>query len=69
MHGLKRGMSAKAFANLGRQSFAYVKRIVVRGEVSFAVHAADGSHLSQFDDRALAEAALRQHDLVPLSVH
>jgi hypothetical protein len=69
MYGLKRAISTEAFASLGAQNLAYVKRIVVGGEEMFAVHAADGSPLSQFADRALAEAALRQHDLEPLSVH
>jgi hypothetical protein len=69
MHGLKRAISAEAFAGFGAQNLAYVKRIVVRGEVVFAVHAADGSPLSEFSDRLVAEAALRQHDLEPLSVH
>jgi hypothetical protein len=69
MNGLKRALSGEAFARLGAQHLAYVKRIVVRGEACFAVHAADGSLLHQFADRALAEAALRQHDLEPLSLH
>jgi hypothetical protein len=69
MYGLKGAMSTEAFASLGRQSLAYVKRVVVRSEELFAVHAADGSLLSRFADRALAEAALRQHDLMPMSVH
>jgi hypothetical protein len=69
MFGLEGLMSAKAFASLGAQKLAYVKRIVVRGAEVFAVHAADGSHLSEFANRMLAEAALRQHDLEPLSVH
>jgi hypothetical protein len=69
MNALIRAMSPAAFAGLGAQSLAYVKRVTVRGEEVFAVHAADGSPLHRFSDRALAEAVLRQHDLVPLSVH
>jgi len=69
MYGLKRGLSDKAFASFGAQHVAYVKRVVVRGAAVFAVHAADGAPLSEFADRALADAVLRQHDLEPLSVH
>jgi hypothetical protein len=69
MFGLEGLMSAKAFASLGAQKLAYVKRIVVGGAEVVAVHAADGSHLSAFADRWLAEAALRQHDFELLSVY
>jgi hypothetical protein len=69
MYGFKGVMSAKAFASFGAQNLAYVKRVVVGGAEVFAVHAADGSHLSEFANRMLANAALRQHDLEPLSVH
>jgi hypothetical protein len=64
-----RAISPKAFASLGIENLAYLKRNVVRGEARFAAHAADGSLLMEFADRPIAEAALRQHDLEPLSVH
>jgi hypothetical protein len=69
MYGLTRALSLQAFAELGAQHLAYVKRIVVGGEAVFAAHAANGSLLHQFAERALADAVLRQHDLEPLSVH
>jgi hypothetical protein len=62
-------LSADAFAALGRQRFAYVKRTGAMGREVYAVHAADGSCLAQFADREVAHAALRQQDLEPLSIH
>jgi hypothetical protein len=57
------------FATLGYPDIAYVKRIDAAGEVAYAAHAADGSFLWQFADRDAAFAALRQHELEPVSLH
>jgi len=64
-----RTISPKAFASLGIEHLAYVKRSVACGGTRFTAFAADGSPLMEFADRAIADAALRQHDLEPLSVH
>jgi hypothetical protein len=41
----------------------------VEGRPGFAVHASDGTPIGWYDDRAVAFAAVRQHDLEPVSVH
>ena len=57
------------FALLGLQDIAYVKRIIVNDAPAFAVCAADGTQIAVLNDYQVALAAVRQHDLEPLSVH
>ena len=64
-----RHLSADQLAQLGLAQIAYVKRIVVDGAPAFAIHAADGSPMAVAAERDVAVAAIRQHDLVPLSLH
>jgi len=64
-----KSMSPEAFAALGAGDMAYIKAIVVRGKAGFAIHAADGSQMAILDEREVAFAAARQHDMEPLSVH
>ena len=62
-------LTPQDFKALGLEQLAYVKAVTVDGEPAFAVHAADGTQMAVMSDRALADAAVRQHDLEPLSVH
>lgn len=64
-----KSFSPQDFALYGRTEMAYIKRVETSGEPSYAVHAADGTFIWRFADRAMASAALRQHDLEPLSLH
>jgi hypothetical protein len=64
-----RSLSLRDFALFGRTEMAYVKRVKTNGVPAYAVHAADGTYIWGFADRELACAALRQHDLEPLSLH
>jgi hypothetical protein len=64
-----RQMSSRELAMLGMQDLAYIKPIVDNGVTAFAIHAADGTQIAILPDRAVALAAVRQHDLEPLSVH
>lgn len=57
------------FALLGLQDIAYVKRVTVNDAMAFAVCAADGTQIAVLNDYQVALAAVRQHDLEPLSVH
>lgn len=54
---------------LGLEQLAYVKTVTVDGQQAFAVHAADGTEMAVMSDRMVALAAVRQHDLEPVSVH
>jgi hypothetical protein len=57
------------FVALGVQHVAYIKPVTVNDHLAYAIHAADGTAMAVMDDRAVAEAAVRQHDLEPVSVH
>ncbi len=48
---------------------AYIKSVVENGQPAFSVHAADGTQLAIISDRDTAFAAVRSHDLEPVSVH
>ena len=71
MTGLERILrfTARDFEALGLEQFAYVKPVKVDGRTAFAVHAADGTEIAVMPDREVARAAIRQHDLEPVSVH
>jgi hypothetical protein len=62
-------MSAHELAMLGVQDLAYIKRVIIDGATSYAVHAADGTQIVVVADRDVAFATVRQHDLEPVSVH
>jgi hypothetical protein len=57
------------FVALGMQNLAYIKQVVINDQVAYAIHAADGTPMAVMNDRVVAEAAVRQHELEPLSVH
>jgi hypothetical protein len=71
MTGLQslRQISPQQFAQLGLADIAYVKPVTVNDEHGFAIHAADGTPMGMVRDRDVAMAAVRQHDLEPVSVH
>ena len=62
-------MTAQDFRALGLAQLAYVKPVTVDGQTAYSVHAADGTEIVVMKNRATARAAVRQHDLEPLSVH
>jgi hypothetical protein len=57
------------FVALGIQNLAYIKTVTVNDHLAFAIHAADGTPMAVMNDRLIAEAAVRQHELEPVSVH
>lgn len=54
---------------LGLEEMAYVKAIAGAEGVAYAVHAADGTQVAIMPSRQAAFAAIREHDLEPVSVH
>lgn len=62
-------LPAQEFIALGLQNLAYLKPVTVNDHLAFSVHAADGTPMAVIDNRDLAEAAVRQHELEPVSVH
>lgn len=68
-HSIPRTLPATAMATLGMPHLAYVKAVEIDGETGYAIHAADGNQMAIVDDRDAAFAAIRQHDMEPVSVH
>lgn len=64
-----RQITPQEFAVLGMNDIAYVKRLVVKDEVVYAIHSADGAQVAVLADRDVAIATIRQHDMEPLSLH
>jgi len=62
-------ITPQEFSILGMQNLAYIKPITVNDGLAFAIHAADGTPMAVMTERQIAEAAIRQHDLEPVSVH
>jgi hypothetical protein len=66
---LKNKLDSSSLGTLGIDDIAYVKTVMVDGEILHAIHAADGTPLSVVSDRKLAFATVSQHDMQPVSVH
>jgi hypothetical protein len=64
-----RALTAAEFGQLGAGHIAYVRPIVVSGAPAFAICAADGTQMAVAPDAAMAAAAIRQHEMEPLSLH
>jgi hypothetical protein len=64
-----RHLSTDQLARLGVAQIAYVKSVMVNGEMAFAIHAADGTPMALAGDRDVAIAAVRQHEMLPTLVH
>ncbi|MBM3489028.1 MAG: DUF1150 family protein [Alphaproteobacteria bacterium] len=62
-------LSRQALLAIGLEEVAYIRRHLADGMPRFAVHAADGRLLGDFDAQASAAAACWQNDLEPVSVH
>ena len=63
------GISPQQFAALGVDQVAYVRPAVVEGQKVYAIHSADGNEIGMMAGRDLAFAAVKQHDMEPVSVH
>ncbi len=64
-----RQISPQEFAHFGMQDIAYVRLVVTDETTGWAIFSADGQQVAVMRDRDVALAAVRQHDLEPLSVH
>lgn len=62
-------VTPEALAALGPPNLAYIKDVVVDGEVQYEIRAVDGRILGITPEREVAFAAARQHDFYPVSVH
>lgn len=64
-----RHLSVKDFTAFGLNDIAYIKPLRMQGKASFSVHAADGTQLTVLNDFKVAQAAIRQYEMEPLSLH
>jgi hypothetical protein len=62
-------ISLEQFAALGLDRVAYVRPAVVEGQKVYTIHSADGGEIGMMAGRDVAFAAVKQHDLEPVSVH
>ena len=73
MQGRERSfeITKQDLAELGLHRLAYVKPVQSEDAgIRLAIHAADGTRLATMDNsRDIAFAAVRRHDLEPVSVH
>lgn len=64
-----RNITPRDLAALGLNDVAYVKAIKGEQGRMYSIHAADGTQMAVTEDRDVALAAIRQHDLEPMSAH
>jgi len=64
-----RHLTVEQLAGLGVSQIAYVKQVLMNGNVAFAIHAADGTPMAMADSCDVAVAAIRQHEMLPTLVH
>ena len=64
-----REISAQDFLNFGIHDVAYVNDVMVDGENTFVIHAADGTPLSTAESHDSALVTIRQNDLEAVSIH
>lgn len=64
-----RDISPEQLAALGMDRVAYVRPAVIEGQKVYAIHSADGNEIGMMAGRDLAFAAVKQHDMEPVSVH
>jgi hypothetical protein len=62
-------ISSQEFAHWGLQELAYIRRVTDKDQPAYSVHAADGTPMAMMQSFDVAQAAVRQYDLEPLSVH
>lgn len=67
---LLKELTIQDFLDVGLDQVAYIKCVEHdAADISFAVHAADGSQISLMDSYDTAVAAIRVNDLFPVTVH
>lgn len=64
-----KNLTPEAFAGLGVNHVAYVRVAEVDGATVYSIHTADGRQVGLMPSWEVAFAAIRQHDLEPVSVH
>jgi len=66
---IRKTPSMDDLVSYGIKTLAYVKPIVVDGQLFHSIHAADGTPLTVIAERDEAFALVRQNEMEPASVH
>jgi hypothetical protein len=64
-----RKITPQDLALLGLQDMAYLRDVEMDGAKGYGIFTADGTQVAFAPTRALAEAAVREYELEPVSVH
>jgi hypothetical protein len=64
-----KAMKPAEFAQLGVGGMAYVKPVMEKGGMVYAIFAADGTQIGAAPALDLAMAAIVQHEMAPARVH
>ena len=62
-------ITPQVLAVLGLHSMAYLRNVTMDGADGYGIFTADGTQVAFAPTRALAEAAVREYELEPVSVH
>lgn len=62
-------LSDQDLLTFGIHDMAYIRRVNIAGDVSYMIHAADGTPISSMEDHASALATILSNDLEPISLH
>lgn len=64
-----RALSPLDWARYGAARIAYARPVLVNGQQAVAIHAADGTPIGAAPNAVLAEAAIREHEMIPVVLH
>ena len=64
-----RHLTEAQLMQLGVSQLAYVKQVVMDGEVAYAIHGANGEPMAIAPEQDVALAAIREHEMFPALVH
>lgn len=62
-------ISVEQLAQIGMRQVAYLRPVLVEGNVCVAIHAADGTPLALTASLDQALQAIIRHEMVPVAVH
>ena len=63
------GLSDTEFLDLGNGGLSYIKSVDGVDDVqTYALHAADGSHIATGQDMAVLHVIAKQQDLIPMTI-
>lgn len=62
-------LSPLDWARFGVHRIAYCRPAIINGAPGVAIHAADGTPIGAAPNAVLAEAAIREHEMIPAVLH